>query len=304
VTTEPEEPREAGRHRRSRSTTQPTSGAPEVGARPSSGRAGRNLPAAIAVGLALGAVVLVPLLFVKPLFALIIAAAVAIAAWELSTSVARAGIKVPLIPFAAGGAGTVLVTWASGPDILPLALMVTALATIAWRLTYGVEQLQRDITITVLLLTYLPFLATFCVLLLAQPNGALRVITFMATVVCSDVGGYAFGVLRGRTPMAPSISPKKSWEGGFGSVVASAVAATLFFPLFFDAAWWRGVIFGMVVAVAAIVGDLTESMIKREIGGKDMGSLLPGHGGLMDRLDSLLLAAPAAYLLLDLFVPA
>ena len=150
----------------------------------------------------------------------------------------------------------------------------------------------------------MPLLAGFAALLLAPDDGAGRVIAFIVTVVCSDVGGFAAGVLFGKHPMAPSISPKKSWEGMAGSLSACMLAGVLLIGLMLGGPWWAGLIFGAAIAVSATVGDLGESLIKRDLGIKDMGDLLPGHGGLMDRMDSLLPSAAIAYLLLAVFVPA
>ena len=146
-------------------------------------------------------------------------------------------------------------------------------------------------------------LAGFAVLLLVPDDGATRVILFIATVVGNDVGGYAAGVLFGKHPMAPTVSPKKSWEGMAGSVLACIVVATPIVTLLLDGPWWGGVAFGAALAVSATLGDLGESLIKRDLGIKDMGNLLPGHGGLMDRMDSLLPSAAVAYLLLSWVAP-
>jgi phosphatidate cytidylyltransferase len=159
------------------------------------------------------------------------------------------------------------------------------------------------VTAGALIAVYVPFLAGFCVLLAVPGDGALRVAAFIATVVCSDTGGYLAGVLFGRHPMAPTVSPKKSWEGFGGSMLACAIGGVCFLVFGFGAHWWQGVLFGVAIAFAATLGDLAESMIKRDLAIKDMGTLLPGHGGLMDRLDSLLLAAPVSYLLLTAFAP-
>jgi phosphatidate cytidylyltransferase len=148
-----------------------------------------------------------------------------------------------------------------------------------------------------------PLLGGFAILLLVPDDGVTRVLAFIATVVASDVGGYTAGVLIGKHPMAPSISPKKSWEGFAGSVTACMIVATPIVALALDGPWWGGLLFGAAMAVSATVGDLGESLIKRDLGIKDMGHLLPGHGGLMDRLDSLLPSAAVAYLLLSLLAP-
>jgi phosphatidate cytidylyltransferase len=141
------------------------------------------------------------------------------------------------------------------------------------------------------------------VLLAVPDDGARRVVTFIATVVCSDVGGYAAGAALGRHPMAPTVSPAKSWEGFAGSTIACVLGGTALLTLLFDTPWWQGALFGLAIVVTATLGDLGESMIKRDLGIKDMGSLLPGHGGLMDRLDSLLPAAAVSWLLLSAFAP-
>ena len=122
-------------------------------------------------------------------------------------------------------------------------------------------------------------------------------------MVLSDTGGYIAGSMFGRHPMAPTVSPKKSWEGLAGSMVAAAVGGAIMLRVLFDVSLWWGAVFGAAVAVAAVVGDLGESMIKRDLGVKDMSRLLPGHGGIMDRLDSIVLAAPTAYVLLLVLAP-
>jgi phosphatidate cytidylyltransferase len=119
----------------------------------------------------------------------------------------------------------------------------------------------------------------------------------------SDTGGYAAGVFLGKHPMAPTISPKKSWEGFGGSVVAAAGGSAVVLYLWLDVAFYWGLLFGAAIAVVAVLGDLAESMLKRDLRIKDMSQLLPGHGGLMDRLDSILFAVPTAYLLLTLIAP-
>ncbi|WP_422752859.1 phosphatidate cytidylyltransferase [Micromonospora sp. WMMD708] len=271
---------------------------------PSTGRAGRNLPAAIGVGLGLGALVLVPLFFFLPGFLAVLAGAIGVGIWEMARAVRRSGARPPLVPLLAGGVLTIGLAWFAGPDALSLGLLVTVLGTMVWRLGDGPAGFQRDITAATLIAVYVPFLGGFAAMLAAAPgDGPLRVLVTVAGVVLSDTGGYAAGANFGRHPMAPRISPKKSWEGFAGSVVAAAVGSALLIWLLFDVAPWWGALFGVAVSVAAVLGDLAESMIKRDLGVKDMSSLLPGHGGLMDRLDSILFAVPTAYLLLAVLVP-
>ncbi|MET7376599.1 phosphatidate cytidylyltransferase [Micromonospora arida] len=268
------------------------------------GRAGRNLPAAIGVGLGLGALIVVPLAFYPLAFLPVIAAAVAIGIWEMARAVRRSGAHPPLVPLIAGGVLTVGLAWYAGPDALSLGLLVTVLGTMIWRLGDGPAGFQRDLTAATLIAVYVPFLAGFAALLAAAPDdGHLRILATLIGVVLSDTGGYAAGVSFGKHPMAPSISPKKSWEGFAGSVTAAALGGALLLWLMFEVAPWWGALFGVAVSCAAVLGDLAESMIKRDLGVKDMSNLLPGHGGLMDRLDSILFAVPTAYLLLAVFVP-
>lgn len=271
---------------------------------PKTSRAGRNLPAAIGVGLALGAAIVVPLFFYPPAFLAVIAAAVAIGSWEMARAVRRSGAHPPLVPLVAGGVITIGLAWFAGPDALCLGLLVTVLGTMIWRLGDGPGNYQRDLTAATLIAVYVPFLGGFVAMLAAAPDdGHLRVLVTLVAVVLSDTGGYAAGVAFGKHPMAPTISPKKSWEGFAGSVTAAAAGSALLLWLLLDVAPWWGALFGMAISVAAVLGDLAESMIKRDLGVKDMSNLLPGHGGLMDRLDSILFAVPTAYLLLAVFVP-
>jgi phosphatidate cytidylyltransferase len=267
------------------------------------GKAGRNLPVAVGVGVGLALLVLVPLFTYRPLFVLVIAAAVVVGVWELVRAISAAEARPPLVPLVVGGAGTMFLAWFSGAEALTVGLVLTVIAVLLWRLADGPVGFQRDVTAAALVAAYVPFLAGFAVLLLLPSDGSLRVAAFIATVVCSDVGGYVFGVLFGKHPMAPTVSPKKSWEGMAGSLIVCAAGGVCFLVFGFDGSWWQGVVYGLAIAIAATLGDLAESMIKRDLGIKDMGSLLPGHGGLMDRLDSLLTAAPVAYLLLELFAP-
>jgi phosphatidate cytidylyltransferase len=191
-----------------------------------------------------------------------------------------------------------------GPEALLVAFVLTTLAVLVWRVLDQPEGAVRDVAAGVFTAAYGPFLAGFAVLMLAEPDGVWRIITFILVAICSDIGGYVFGVLWGRHPMAPSVSPKKSWEGAAGSVVFSVVAAVLAVRFFLDGPWYAGIPVGIAAVVTATVGDLSESLLKRDLGIKDMGSILPGHGGLMDRLDSLLPTAPVMYLLLATLVPA
>ncbi|WP_229069393.1 phosphatidate cytidylyltransferase [Actinoplanes sp. DH11] len=268
------------------------------------GRAGRNLPAAIGVGLGLGVVVLASLLIERRALLAVLVVASGIGVWEMSKALAGSGAKVPLVPLVAGSALMTGLAWYGGADALLVGLLVTIGASVLWSLADGVAAVRRDFTATVLTTVYVPFLLSFAAMLVFPEDGALMVICTLVAVVLSDTGGYAAGVFLGKHPMAPRISPKKSWEGFAGSVTAAAIgsSALLFFLLEVPVYW--GLLFGAVMAVVAVLGDLAESMLKRDLGIKDMSNLLPGHGGLMDRLDSILFAVPTAYLLFAIIMPS
>ncbi|MDQ1686379.1 MAG: phosphatidate cytidylyltransferase [Frankiaceae bacterium] len=273
-------------------------------AAPAVSRAGRNLPVAIAVGLGLGAVILLALYLLKPVFLVVIALAVGTGMWELVRALHVRSLRAPFIPLAVGFACILALAYTNGREAMTVAMMLTALAVVVWRVAEGADGMLADIGAGLLVLVYTAFLAGFAALMLAPDDGARRVTAYIATVVASDVGGYAFGVLFGRHLMAPTVSPKKSWEGLVGSAIACVVCgAVLFETLFARGHWWQGALFGLATVASATVGDLGESMVKRDLGIKDMGTLLPGHGGLMDRLDSLLPTAPVAWLLLAAFLP-
>jgi phosphatidate cytidylyltransferase len=268
-----------------------------------SGRAGRNLPAAIAVGLSLGLLVLASLVIWKPAFLGVIAAATAVGIWETTRAMRVTGAQPPLIPLIGGGLLITGLGWFAGEDAVVLGLVVTVLAAVLWRLADRPAEIRKDFTASLLITVYVPFLLTFAILLAAPDDGHYRVLVTLIAVILSDTGGYASGVFLGKHPMAPSISPKKSWEGFAGSVVAAAVGSAVLLYLWLDVAFYWGLLFGAVISIVAVMGDLAESMLKRDLGIKDMSQLLPGHGGLMDRLDSILFAVPAAYLLLTLIAP-
>ncbi|MGS2590710.1 phosphatidate cytidylyltransferase [Streptomyces hebeiensis] len=273
-------------------------------AEPPKKRAGRDLPAAIGVGVGLGAVVAASLFIVKAVFVGVIAVAVVIGLWELTTRLSeQKGIKPPLVPLAVGGAAMVVAGYARGPEGAWVAMALTALAVLIWRMTEPPEGYLKDVTAGLFAAFYVPFLATFVALILTADDGPWRVLMFLVLTVVSDTGAYAVGWRFGRHKLAPRISPGKTREGLAGAVVFAMVAGALCMQFMIDnGVWWQGLLLGLAVAASATLGDLGESMIKRDLGIKDMGTLLPGHGGIMDRLDSLLPTAPVMWLLLVLFV--
>jgi phosphatidate cytidylyltransferase len=269
----------------------------------SHGRAGRNLVSAIAIGAVLGiGFVLLPILFAPWLFSFIIAAAMVVAVNELVRALAGRGIDLVIWPLYAGVAAVPLAAYWWG--VLPMVATfgVAVLLILGWRLVQGPEGYVKDVAGTLMALCYTGLMGGFAALMLASTQGGLRIITFVVLTICSDIGGYIAGVLAGRHPMAPSISPKKSWEGFAGSLVLQGAAGIALFVVLFDKPWWQGLITGLVLTVTATGGDFVESAIKRDLGVKDMSSLLPGHGGLMDRLDSLLPNAFTSWLLLLVFL--
>jgi phosphatidate cytidylyltransferase len=266
------------------------------------GRAGRNLPVAIASGLVLGVAIVVSLVFWKTAFMLIVAAAVVVAIWEMHKGLKARDIDIPQEPLMLGGVAMVCLAYFVGTDSLVTATAVTALATMLWLLRRGVPGYVQNATASVFTLIYVPFLGSFVALLLSEDDGAKGVIAFIVVTTASDIGGYAAGVLFGKHPMAPLISPKKSWEGFAGSAVSCVVAGYLLVVLLLDGDWWVGVVLGLIAVVMATLGDLCESVMKRDLGIKDMSQVIPGHGGLMDRLDSLLATIAPIWLLLHYLV--
>ena len=272
-------------------------------------RTGRNLPAAIGVGAGLGGLVLLTLLTVKATFLVYMGGAVAVALDEFSRAAKAKDITIPVIPVALGGAAMLTCTYWLGYQGAEAAVGLTVVAVLGCRLLdrRGTAGYVKDVTGGIFAAAYLPFLASFVAAMLAPKDGAHRVLTFIILVICSDIGGYFAGITLGRGtrhPMAPHISPKKTWEGFAGSAIACLVAGWLTVTLLLHGHAWQGLLLGAAAVVTAIAGDLAESSIKRDLEIKDMGSLLPGHGGILDRIDSLLMTAPVAWLLMLAFIPA
>jgi phosphatidate cytidylyltransferase len=269
---------------------------------PRPSRAGRDLPAAIAVAVALLAAISVSLFFEKSLFLLVVAAAMVVAVWELRGALAHNGTALPAVPIAAGGLVMLTLAYVSGSASVAAALAGTVMVTALWRLRLGSLGFVRDLTAAVFVTIYVPFLMAFVLLMLREDDGVWRVVTFILVTIASDIGGYAVGVLFGRHAMAPTISPKKSWEGFTGSAAACALVGWATVVLLLEGEPWVGALLGLVTVVTATLGDLVESLVKRDLGIKDMSHLLPGHGGIMDRLDSLLATVPFAWAIMHWLV--
>jgi phosphatidate cytidylyltransferase len=277
------------------------------------GRAGRNLPAALAVGLGLGAYVVLTLVFWRFGFVLLIALALALASVELHNALRRIGMYPATVPIVVGSVAIAIGSYLAGrqspvvfstTSVLLAALALTVVASLVWRMRGGADGYVRDTAASMLIIAYVPLLGSFAALILAAPqDGVARMILFLLVVAMNDTGGYVAGVLFGKHPMAPRISPKKSWEGFAGSLLFGVTAAVLMAVYGLQAPVWVGVLLGVCLVVVGTCGDLIESLIKRDLGIKDMSSFLPGHGGVMDRLDSLLISAPVAWLIMYVLVP-
>ncbi|WP_263310670.1 phosphatidate cytidylyltransferase [Brachybacterium atlanticum] len=265
---------------------------------------GRNLPAAIGVGLALVAVLALSVLVVPQAFPVVAAIAMVAAVLELTRALAHGGLEVPAVPLLVGVIGMVVSTVVFGAEGLMLSTAAAVCVLILWRVSesMGLAAL-RDVAGGVFALAWVPFLGCFLLLLMQRDQGAMLVLLAVLGPVGNDVGGYIAGVLFGRHPMAPGISPKKSWEGFAGSLVLGTAMVTLIAVLALELPWWVGVAIGAVLVVISTCGDLAESLLKRDLGIKDMGHLLPGHGGVLDRVDSILLAAPTTYVMLEVLLP-
>ena len=279
--------------------------------KPKKSRAGRNLPAAIAVGAAIGLTIVAILIWDRYLWVVLVAVAMPVATHEVVRRLREAGYVIPFIPLLVGGQLMIWLTWHFHAAGALAGFGVTAVVCVFWRLALqeppardGAEaphsNYLRDVAATVFLAAWVPLFGAFGVLLVYPTDGSVRVFCLMIGVVCSDSGGYFVGVLFGKHPMVPSISPNKSWEGLAGSLFFGITAVTLSATLLANKPVWIGLLLGLTIVATATLGDLVESQIKRDLGIKDMGRILPGHGGLMDRLDGALPSAVATWTVLTL----
>ena len=276
------------------------------------GRAGRNLPAAIGIGVGLGAYVVLSLVYLQPAFVALVAVALVLAAVELHEALKKQAMTSAIIPISIGSVAIAFGSYFAGrqepvifstTSVLLASLALTVLASLIWRMPKGAAGYVRDAAASMLIIGYVPLLGSFAALMLAEERGSARLVTFLLIVVMNDTGGYVAGVLFGKHPMVPKISPKKSWEGLAGSLVFGTAAGVCMAVFLLGVPFWVGIVLGVSLVAAGTCGDLIESIIKRDLGIKDMSSFLPGHGGVMDRLDSLLIAAPVAWLIMYLLVP-
>ncbi|MFM1777386.1 MAG: hypothetical protein RL741_4 [Actinomycetota bacterium] len=266
------------------------------------GKAGRNLPAAIAVGLGLFTTLIISLFADVRFFTLLVAFAAVLAIRELSQTLV-VGLSQRMIILLQVIAPIIVVAASlRGVTGLVTAFLASVILILSVRLLDGEEAYVHHVTRSIFALVYAPVLASFAVLLSTQPDGAWKGLAFVLLTAATDLGGYVAGALFGKHPMAPKISPNKTWEGFAGALVLQLVTGVLLWLYVFDQSWWEGAIVGFIMMLSATFGDLIESMIKRDLGVKDMGSVLPGHGGVMDRLDSLVINSFVAWALFGIFL--
>ena len=271
-----------------------------------SGSGGRNLPMAIAVGLALGAAFF-GLLKVGPWAVLcLVIVALGFAATEFFTSAQNLGYRPATLVGIAAVVGLTLGAYHRGYEAYPVVLGLTVLTGMCWFLfDVDSEHVTANLAVTLLGVGWVGGLGSFAALILAQPNGDAILIGAVIGTVAYDVGGYVIGSTTGQSKLAPRVSPNKTYEGLLGGMMLSVVVTTLVLNRFpgihpwsesmMDCLW-----LGLAIAVIAPIGDLAQSMIKRDMGVKDMGTLLPGHGGVFDRFDALLFVLPTTFFVADL----
>jgi phosphatidate cytidylyltransferase len=263
-------------------------------------RAGRKLGSSIIVSLSLVALIWFALAYRREVFAVVVAVAVLLGIREIVRAFNVRGIYISVVSLAAGAVVLTYATWNGGAAGLAIATAIAIPLLLIQLLTKGPEGFVQSATATIFSLLYLPFLGGFLILLAKPSTGLERVMTFVVLVGCNDTFGYIVGVLFGKHPLVPVISPKKSWEGLIGSLVFTVIGGSLAFEYIMEMQWWIGAIVGLMIVFTATCGDLIESAMKRDLHLKDMGTLLPGHGGILDRLDSVLISAPALWLALEL----
>jgi phosphatidate cytidylyltransferase len=274
---------------------------------------GRSVSKSIFVGLFLAAIFLASILIYKEFFILFLLISTAIGAWELSTALRIKGWYVPRVPAVVGSAIIMPATYYGGPVVQWLVSLGIVAALILWRTVHLLWERRkanfqtflrtiRDFGAAAFLVIYLPLTLSFSMLLLRRPeDGAYWVLTFVTTVALIDSAGYLLGRVFGKHKLAPGVSPKKTWEGLLASIVFGSVTAISLTVFLLQGPWWVGLILAASIILAAVFGDLAESLIKRDLGVKDMSKLLPGHGGMMDRLDSMLPASLMSYLVMVVF---
>ncbi|WP_269929085.1 phosphatidate cytidylyltransferase [Kocuria massiliensis] len=261
-------------------------------------RAGRDLPAAIGVGVTLIVLVVIGLFFVPLVMVLVASAAAGVGTWEVGQALnQKRGMRVPLIPAVITGALFPFAAYFGGGDALILSVLGSVSLVTLWRAFSRKDGMLLSIMGGIFVMSWVPFMLALAVLIFRDVDGPAKVFTIVLMAIGNDTWGYIAGVLFGKHPMAPKISPKKTWEGFAGSMIGSMIVGVLCALFLLHQPWWHGIVIAGLLVIVSTVGDLAESMVKREIGIKDMSNLLPGHGGVMDRLDSIVFAAAIGYVI-------
>ncbi len=275
---------------------------------------GRSLSQSVIYGLLLAFAFLASVLFVQELFIALIALGSAAGAWELSSALRQKDWHVPRLPVSVGSAAVMPLTYYGGEKLQWLGVLAIVALLMIWRVfelllqrkswERSFAELIRDFSASAFVVIYLPLTMSFAALIMAEPEhdgnvaGKYWIITIVTTVILVDSSAYLFGRKLGKHPMLPKVSPKKSWEGFFISALFAVASTLVQTPLLLHLPIWFALVIAFVVLMAAVLGDFAESLIKRDLGVKDMSSWIPGHGGVMDRLDSMLPACLAGYLLM------
>ena len=263
-------------------------------------RAGRKLLPSILVGLFLLAIIFTTMAYLPILFALFVSTAVLIALHELTTALKSRDINANFPQLAISTALILASAWFGGLPGLAVSVVVALIANLFLVLLRGTDGFIKNATASAFTLLYPGFVAGFIFLLARSGDGFSYIATLVILVGCNDTFAYVFGVLIGKHPLASKISPKKTWEGFIGGLLFSSAGSALAFYYLLDHHPFIGALAGFAGVLAATVGDLVESAIKRDLSIKDMGTLLPGHGGMLDRLDSALITAPVLWCCIEL----
>jgi len=258
---------------------------------------GRNLPVAIATGLLLGGLVIGTLFWNLLSFTILVVAAILVALAELYRVLQQhRGLKPAQTVGFAGALVVLFGTAWRGTVALSFGVAAVTIVTFVWYLVDPErDRVMENIAATLFGVVYVPVFAAHVIAMAKLPHGPSVTIVFFGLAVFYDVGAYAAGSFFGKHRIAPAISPSKSWEGAAGATVLVFILGLALAPVFRGMTVATGAGLAAIIVVFAPLGDLAESLLKRDLGVKDMGGLLPGHGGMLDRIDALLFAAPFAY---------
>ena len=263
-------------------------------------KAGRKLVPSILVGLALLGIIFSTMAFVPILFALFVLLAVQLALHELSAAFNSRGIKANFPQLSVATTAVIASAWFGGLPGLSISIVVSIIGLLLLKLVNGTGEFVKNATATTFALMYPGFISGFIFLLARSGDGFAYISVLVIMVGLNDTFAYLTGVIIGKHPMAPKISPKKTWEGFIGGLIFTATGSAFAFHYLLEQEPWIGVLAGIAGTLAATVGDLIESAIKRDLSLKDMGTLLPGHGGMLDRLDAALITAPVFWCIIEL----